>query len=169
MKSSNIKETFYFIGVTGFGLLTSATLKGKSFKRLGSFAYVLAGIITLFSHKAVDISLELGGTIIKTTSLLLACSNTTYISNLMIAPKASYIDGLIDIVNIKNMSKFKLLRFIPSAYTGKHIKHEEVEYYKASKVRIISTPPLIPSPDGEFVDETPITIECLKQLLPVLV
>ncbi len=169
MRATNYKRSFYFVGVMGFGLLTLATSMGTPLKKIGPLSYVIAGIFALLLQKSIELELSIDNEIIKTTSLLLCCSNTQYISNLLIAPKASHQDGLIDVVNVKNMSRSKLLGLIPLAFSGKHVNRSEVEYYKAERVAIVSKPKIIPSPDGEFVEKTPISIECLKQILPVLV
>jgi len=162
-------ESYYFVGVVGFGLITEATIKGNPLKKLGPIADMLAAVITLFTLKARKLKLTLDGVAQESESFLLSVSNTNYISDLLIAPKAISDDGLLDVVNSKKMSKLKLLSLIPTAYTGKHILCESVDYYTAKEIVIETETPWIPSPGGELLAPTPLTISCIPKSLRIFI
>ncbi|MBN2830029.1 MAG: diacylglycerol kinase family lipid kinase, partial [Candidatus Cloacimonetes bacterium] len=162
------EESYYFVGVTGFGLLTDATIKGLPLKKYGKIAYILAALQCLATLKEVQITLTLDGKTHETDSFVLSISNTRYISDLLIAPKAIHDDGILDIINVKKMPRFKLLGLIPTVYSGKHIKYKEVEYLTAKELIIETDRPWIPSPDGELLAPTPLKIKCIPKSLEIL-
>jgi len=52
---------------------------------------------------------------------------------------------------------------------GRHIDDPEVDIYRVTKLGITTGRPMPVQVDGDFIGETPVTIECLRRALPLLV
>ena len=72
-----------------------------------------------------------------------------------IAPQADPEDGLFDLVLIRDLSAFKVLRNIYRIYTGSHIKLPEVEVLRGKKVLLESEGELLLEADGELLGKAP--------------
>lgn len=65
-------------------------------------------------------------------------------------PNAKCDDGIIDICVAGDISKKRVLRILPTAYKGKHVKYKGISTYTAKKVQIIAENPLAIHADGEY-------------------
>ena len=65
------------------------------------------------------------------------------------APKASPSDGLLDIAIIHDVSRFKLLRLLPSAMKGRHTKAKGADFLSCKAVTVCAKTPLPLHSDGE--------------------
>jgi len=65
-------------------------------------------------------------------------------------PNAKCDDGIIDVCVAGDMSKLKILRVLPTAFSGKHVKYKGIGIYSAKKVQIIAESPMPIHCDGEY-------------------
>ena len=96
-------------------------------------------------------------------------NNTSYGDGVKMTPRARLDDGLLDVCIIPQMSKWELLRWIPSAYRGGHLAHPRIVYFQASRITLTSAARLELFGDGEFLQELPATIEVMSRALRVVV
>ena len=96
-------------------------------------------------------------------------NNVSYGGGLHLTPRAQLDDGWLDVCIVPYMGKLELLRWIPSAYRGEHLRHPRIIYFQARKVSLRTTSRLELFGDGEFMQELPATIEIIPRLLPVIV
>ena len=102
--------------------------------------------------------------------MLAAFANTSaYGGGMHIAPKASCIDGMLDICVVRNIGKMRLLRLFPSVYSGQHISVDGVDYFQSDHVRVTTNKPTDVYADGEYVCKTPIEISVESRALRVIV
>lgn len=81
-------------------------------------------------------------------------------------PDASYTDGLLDICIAGPISKLMLLRILPTAFSGKHLRFKNVFSYRVEKISIKTSAPLWVQTDGEVETKADqITATCLKEKL----
>ena len=83
------------------------------------------------------------------------------------APSASIDDGLLDVTLLGKASRSRLLTCFPKIFTGEHIHLEEVETFKARKIRIVTEQAKVLAPDGEIFGSTPVEVECLHRAIEV--
>lgn len=74
-----------------------------------------------------------------------------------IAPDASISDALLDVCVVHQTSRFQLLKTLPSAYSGGHVKSSFVEMRRGARFRVESEEPLDVYADGERLTQTPVT------------
>ena len=87
---------------------------------------------------------------------------------MLLAPPASMEDGLLDIIVLKGASRpDMLLRLLPGAFRGWHMRHPAVRHIRARSVAVQSDSPLLVQLDGEIPGRAPIEIEVCPRSLPV--
>jgi len=96
-------------------------------------------------------------------------NNVSYGGGLHLTPRALLDDGWLDVCIIPYMGKLELLRWVPSAYRGEHLRHPRIIYFQARQVSLRTTSRLELFGDGEFMQELPASIEIVPRVLPVIV
>ena len=96
-------------------------------------------------------------------------NNVSYGGGIHLTPRAQLDDGLLDVCIVPYIGKWELLRWVPSAYRGRHLRHPRIIYFQARQVSLHSTSRLELFGDGEFMQELPATIEIVPRVLPVIV
>lgn len=102
--------------------------------------------------------------------LLLAMANGRYFGNGMkIAPNAELDDGLMDVVLVPSIPRWKLPFYLPRLYMGTHLDVPGVRFAQATKVRLQPKTPFPPlEVDGEAVLAGNVEVEVLAGALRLL-
>ncbi len=96
--------------------------------------------------------------------------NTKYTGGgLMMAPNADPTDGWLDVVVIREVSRWDLLTTLPRAYKGTHITHPAVELFRCRTVSVVTDYPLPKMLDGDLVGTTPLKASVAERALTVMV
>ncbi|MGD0508768.1 MAG: diacylglycerol kinase family protein [Terriglobales bacterium] len=169
------ERTHYFCCVAGCGLDAAAARRANQMPRWlrGHGGYALALLPMLLKLPACSMRLtQVDGkdrTEAERLTLLAAFANTQFYGDgMLIAPKADFTDGKLDICRIATLNPFKLFCMFPSVYFGRHLLLPEVEYSQAERVHVQTETPLEIYADGEFVCETPAEISVAAGALPVI-
>jgi diacylglycerol kinase (ATP) len=85
-----------------------------------------------------------------------------------IAPRAKMDDGLLDVCIVGSVDRLRLLRLVPTVYSGKHLSVPEVQYFQSARVRVETEHPLDVYADGEYVCRTPIEVAVQPAALKVV-
>ncbi len=110
-----------FLNVAGVGLEAEIAWKfmkhGKSGAR-GKWPYFKLGAQTVFSYKPSVFDADIDGQKTQLSPLTLVFANgRQYGSNFKIAPRANLGDGLLDMVAVNNVAKWKLALALPGFFT----------------------------------------------------
>ena len=92
-----------------------------------------------------------------------------YGDGMKIAPNARLDDGLLDVCLIRDVDKFKLFCLFPTVYFGRHLRVDEVDYFRTTHARIETETPLDVYADGEPVCHTPAAFHIAREALQVIV
>jgi diacylglycerol kinase (ATP) len=95
-------------------------------------------------------------------------NSSQYGSGIRIAPDASITDGRLDACIVHRTSRLQLLKTLPQAYTGTHVRSRFVETRRAEVFRVDADPPLDVYADGERLTETPVTFRIASDKLRVV-
>ncbi len=79
---------------------------------------------------------------------------------MQISPDADAADGMLDITIIHEASRGKLLRLLPTVYSGGFITNPVVERIRARTVEVDGED-LFLMGDGEEMGDVPATVECV--------
>ncbi|MBZ5562230.1 MAG: diacylglycerol kinase family lipid kinase [Acidobacteriia bacterium] len=136
----------------------------------GSLAYAWALLRCLKSYRPEPLELEsedrnFSGDVL----FAVVGNNVSYGGGLKLTPRARLDDGLLDVCIVPYMAKLELLRWVPSAYRGRHLNHPRIIYFQTRRITLRSASRLELFGDGEFMQELPATIEVAPRALRVLV
>ncbi len=163
------ENQFYFINILGLGFVTDVAKTAFKLRAFGHLSYILGVLHRTISLKPFSIKVEIDGEVIERENVFVEISNSRYTGkDFLMAPSASIDDGYLDITLLNKLSRVRLLKCLPKIFTGDHIKMKEVECFKAKKIKIVTEPEKLLTPDGQLTGNTPVEIECLTKSLEVI-
>ena len=168
------KNKIYSFNIIGWGMIAKIGINSENYRWLGTSRYTLFSLIELIFKKVKKIKLEFYDNnnekiIIETNLLFLSISNTIHTGKGMkIAPNANINDGFLDLIYIKDASRFKLLFLLPKLFSGKHIKDPKVKSYKISEINILENKSSKLLIDGEIKGKTPLKVKILKECIDII-
>jgi diacylglycerol kinase family enzyme len=172
-----IAATIFFGCIAGTGLdaaVNRLTLKQSSWLRAhGGYVVALLQVLGSFQPPRITVSVEVDGTwqtrLDEPGFLIAAGNGPQYGDGMRLTHQARMDDGLLDICFVRRLSKLRLLRLFRVVYRGGHIGMKEVEYLRASRVRIVTDPVSEVFADGEYICPTPVELGVRRDALRVIV
>lgn len=142
VKITNDKEDIYSFNIVGWGMVATVGQKAEKYRWLGTNRYTILSLFEIFfkkTNKAIieytDINNEKH--IIKGEYMFAAICNTIHTGKGMkIAPNSKLNDGLLDLVLIKDATRFKLIKLMSKLFSGRHIYDNIVEYVQITKLKL---------------------------------
>jgi diacylglycerol kinase (ATP) len=92
-----------------------------------------------------------------------------YGGGIRITPAALLDDGQLDACIVHRTSRFQLLKTLPLAYTGEHVKKSFVETRRSREFRVESETTMDVYADGEPLTTTPVVFSIADQKLRIVV
>ena len=137
--------------------------------RLGALSYGYIALRELAAFSPLHYRLTIDGVEREVSAMLVAIANTgMFGGGMKVAPDADPTDGLLDITIIHEASRGKLLRLLPSMYSGAFVTDPVVERLRAKVVRFDGDG-LFVMGDGEELGEVPATVESVPGVLQLIV
>jgi YegS/Rv2252/BmrU family lipid kinase len=121
--------------------------------------YRLAPVIALARWRPADFTVVADGHSTTTTGHMVVIANSgRYGHGLHIVPTAVLDDGLLDVMVVGQVPKYKVAAFMGQAKTGAHARRPEVELSTAKEVTLSADRPVPVCGDGDELGELPITV-----------
>ena len=139
--------------------------------RIGQIVYFIALLRALAGGvRSPRLTLEYDGELREGQFTLVSFSIGSWVGGLFpIAPLASNIDGLLDLVTADGMSRMQILRLLPKLLDGEHLGQPRVQHHAVSHCRVRAEEPLPVHLDGEILEPTAeLDVEVLAAALHVL-
>lgn len=137
--------------------------------RLGALSYGYIAFRELAAFSPLHYRLTIDGVEREVSAMMVAIANTgLFGGGMRIAPDADPADGLLDVTIIHEASRRKLLRLLPSVYTGKFITNPVVERLRAKVVRFDGDDMFVMG-DGEELGAVPATVAIEPGVLNLIV
>jgi diacylglycerol kinase (ATP) len=161
-----------YLGVAGLGFDSEvAAFANRNVKFLrGSAVYLYAifRVLPQFTPHAVRFSID---DTFRAQEIMFATvgNSRQYGGGIRIVPDAVVDDGVLDYCIVHKTSRLQLLRTLPLAYTGAHVRRSYVETGRARQFHFESDRPLEVYADGEFVTTTPVTFGLAERKLRIVV
>lgn len=95
-------------------------------------------------------------------------NSSQYGGGIRITPAARIDDGELDLCVVHRTSRLQLLKTLPRAYTGAHVKSPFVEMARGQRFEFESERPLEIFADGEPITTTPVTFELAREKLRIV-
>jgi diacylglycerol kinase (ATP) len=161
-----------YLGVAGLGFDSEvAELANQKVKFLrGSAVYLYAILRVLPRFNPHRVQLHAGGAEREIEMMFAAVGNTRqYGGGIRITPDAVVDDGLLDLCLVHRTSRIELLKTLPKAYSGAHVKSPFVETGRGPSFRFTCASTMSVYADGEPLTRTPVTFAMAQQRLRVMV
>lgn len=170
-------RTHHFACIAGTGLDAVVSRQISKYPRWlrshGGYVLALVQVLANFHPPQMTVSLERDGrwqTPVHEAGMVIAAGNgSRYGGGMRMAHLAELDDGLLDACFVRRLNKLRLLRLLPALFSGAHIGLKEVEYWKATRVRIQTEPVTDLFADGEYVCSTPVELSVEAAALRVIV
>ncbi len=140
------------VGIGFDGWVVKKLLAKKLFT--GKAAYYSTVISLLLFYREHPIELKTSqGSYTFPLFMLSAANGKTYGGGFNVAPKASYTDGLLDIIAVKKIALLKRLRYLPVIEKGTHLDKPLpfILYQQEKQITVHSSQPLQAHLDGEYM------------------
>lgn len=137
--------------------------------RFGALSYGWIALRELAAFSPLSYRLVIDGEVRELKAMLVAVCNTgVFGGGMLISPEADATDGLLDVTIIHEASRGKLLRLLPTVYSGGFVTDPVVEQVRAHTVEVDGEG-LFLMGDGEEMGDVPATVECVPRCLRVIV
>lgn len=165
-----------FVNIFSFGLDAAIATQANQWKeKLPGWTLYLAALVkTVFSFKAMNISLDLvmedGSHVQRQERLMLlaVCNGSHYGGGMNINPKGDPRDGLLELCLVRDMPWWKIYALFPTVYKGTHLRFREVSLERVTRVSVKAETPTLMNRDGETWMGQEATIQVVPQGLQVM-
>lgn len=144
-------QTRYVFNVCGWGLFASGNHRAESLRWLGTQRYNIAGLLEILRNPTQRGNLIIGQEQDETDYSLIVASNSKYVGKgMFLSPKASFNDGLMDLLYLRKAGRSLLLHLFSKLHKGHHIELPQVFYKQIEQFEIQSDKPTLWNLDGEI-------------------
>ena len=129
---------------------------------LGSLVYFASLVQVFFKQTAFPLTITTDGEIklFKDAFLVIINSHPYFGGGIPVSPKASQLDGKLDLIILPKCSFFNLLYlFVLMLFGGKHLNYKDVYYYQAKNISLKTTSTIDSNADGEELVYQPIDFQ----------
>lgn len=164
--------TEYFNNIAGVGFDAYVIQQTKN-KIGGQFAYLLGMVRCLFKYRCIHLKLKINGQQHASMSYLtLAAINQFAGGGMKLAPQAINNDGLFDVILVRAMSKWEVLKYMHKLFDGSYIHLPQVSVFRASsfEVEILTDHSnTFCEADGELIGHGPFSFTVIPKGLQIIV
>lgn len=161
-----------YLGVAGLGFDSEvadyANRNVKFLRGSAVYLYAILRVLPKFTPRLVEIRSDEGTR--EEHIMFAAIGNTRqYGGGIRITPDAQPDDGLLDLCIVHRTTRMQLLKTLPRAYTGAHVKSPFVETGRGRTYHFESEQAMAVYADGEPLTRTPVTFGLSSQRLKFVV
>jgi len=153
-----------YLGVAGLGFDSEvadyANRNAKFLRGSAVYLYAILRVLPKFTPRPVRIRTENGT---RNEHIMFAAIGNTrqYGGGIRITPDAVIDDGLLDLCIVHRTTRAQLLKTLPKAYTGAHVKSPFVEMARGREFHFESDVAMAVYADGEPLTRTPVSFGVL--------
>ena len=150
---------------TGFDALVNERANVMKWPK-GRMRYNIAMIEKIIQLRAHSYRIRLDGDHIDVEATLVTVANgPSYGGGMNVCPDAELTDGLFDVMVLGKVSRTELLKVFPKVYSGRHVGHPAVTFYRCREIEIVGSGSSFA--DGEPISILPLSAECVGSALKV--
>ncbi|MGE0153846.1 MAG: diacylglycerol kinase family protein [Reyranellaceae bacterium] len=151
--------------------ISHRTSASRLLKRLGGrFSYYYQTLLVTLTYPYWQASLRVDDQPVRSLRLYtgLACNTRNGGGGMMLAPGASFDDGVLDLVLFGEIARRDILLQKPSwLYQGRHVEHPRVEVVRGRRFQIEGPAMALVDLDGETIGRLPMTARVIPGALAV--
>ncbi|WP_233158006.1 diacylglycerol/lipid kinase family protein [Actinokineospora bangkokensis] len=135
----------------------------------GRRRYDLAIVAELAALSQRTLVVDTDGGRLELAATMVAVGNTGfYGGGIPVCPRADPADGVFDLTVVGQMSRWDLVRMLPTLRTGEHVGHPAVRTLRARRVSLGGDNEWVAYADGERLGPLPVVVECVPGALEVV-
>jgi len=160
-----------FLGIASVGFDSEANRLANQARMLkGKPVYAWAALRALAGWKPARFTLTEGGESTRMTGYTVAVANNCfYGGGMKLAPDADLSDGLLDLVTVGEVSRFRFLMNFPRVFRGTHIRKSDViSTRRLRSLEISASRPFTMYADGDPLTDLPARIRVLPGALHLI-
>jgi YegS/Rv2252/BmrU family lipid kinase len=161
-----------YLGVAGLGFDSEvadfANNNVRFLRGSAVYLYAIVRVLPKFTPRPVRIRTENGS---RDEQIMFAAvgNSRQYGGGIRITPDAVIDDGLLDLCIVHRTTRGQLLKTLPKAYRGAHVKSPFVETGRGREFHFESDAPMAVYADGEPLTKTPVSFRLAPQTLRIVV
>lgn len=152
--------SMYYANVAAGGnsVRVSEEMTDELKSRWGAFCYIRGGINVLTDLKSFRIIAELDADKLEPMDswAVLVANGRTNAGRIVVAPEASPVDGLIDVIIIRDGTAIDLIELVSNAVLGNYLECEQVIHRQVKRFVLHSEPGMRFTIDGEVINQEPV-------------
>jgi diacylglycerol kinase (ATP) len=161
-----------YLGVAGLGFDSEvadfANQNAKFLRGSAVYLYAIVRVLPRFTPRPVRIQTD--GVTRSERIMFAAIGNTRqYGGGIRITPDAVMDDGLLDLCLVRETTRMQLLKTLPRAYSGAHVRSPFVETRRAPAFHFDADRAMAVYADGEPLTRTPVWFSIAEQKLRIAV
>lgn len=158
------------INIIGWGAVSDINCTAEKMRFLGPTRYTISALRHILAPKVRRATLVLDDRTITDDFLFVIACNTKYTgAGMKLAPNAEMGDGKIDVVVIRRVSRWQMLRLFMKVFDGSHVAMSCIEFHQVSSFSIQSESADRMNLDGEMTGNSPMTATLLPSALSIFV
>lgn len=163
-------HSVHCINIVGWGAVSDINCTAEKMRFLGRSRYTISALRHILAPKVRRATLVLDDRTITDDFLFVIACNTKYTgAGMKLAPKAEIGDGKIDIVVIRRVSRWQMLRLLMKVFDGSHVAMSCIEFHQVSFFSIQSESTERLNLDGEMEGNSPMSATLLPSALSLFV
>ncbi len=161
-------EIAYCINIVGWGAVADINRRAEKLRMLRRSRYAVATLVQILRPKPIEARLRLDDRVIEDRFLFVLGCNTRYTgTDMIVAPHARVDDGLLDVVVLRNTSRWQTLQMFRRVFKGTHLSLPCIECHQVRTMAIESEGSQALNLDGELKGRSPLTAEVMAGALRV--
>jgi diacylglycerol kinase (ATP) len=165
-------ERRHYVNIAGAGFDSEVNETANDVRvRIGATGtYVVSILKTLAKFEPAGFRVELDDEVLELSAMLVVVANSvSYGGGMRVTPRASVVDGVLDLCIVEAMTIPAFLRAFPRVFRGTHVSHPKIRMARSTTVRVEADRRVQVYADGERVGPLPGHFEVLPGALPLVV
>ena len=163
-------HSIYCANIVGWGAVSDINCTAEKMRFLGPTRYTVAALWHILTPKVRRATLVLDDRTITDEFLFVIACNTKYTgAGMKLAPNAEIDDGKIDVVVIRRISRWQMIRLFMKVFDGSHVALSFIEFHQVRSFSIQSETADRMNLDGEMKGNSPMTATLLPSALSIFV
>lgn len=162
-------QYFHLMGGVGPDAYLNQRVHPVLKKLLGVGAYWLTGLVRFWGYRLQPFEVTIDGDETLRATFAVVSNSRYYGGRLLLTPRASLHDDVLDVCLFTSSSHFRFLRYLVGAMRGRHLDYSDVVYRKARTVEVRGDCDIPVQLDGEMKGHLPMEFSIGGEAVEVLV
>ena len=159
-------QSHYCVNIVGWGGISDINLKAERLRRFGQSRYLLAALWQITRPMNRHAVVRLDDEVLEGKfQFVIGCITKSTGTGMLLAPDALIDDGKVDVIVLRDVSRYQLLKTLRRVFDGDHVELPFVEYRQVRHFSIDAEPSSL-NLDGEVKGMTPLEAEVIPNALP---